>query len=97
MYEVADKYDVVGLKDLVIEKFSIYCRNLWNDPIFTTAAHYVFSTTPDSDKGLRDIVTKTISEHMTELIEKPEVEALLTQFNGLAYGLLKMKTKAGWK
>ncbi|KAI4622193.1 hypothetical protein J4E83_004933 [Alternaria metachromatica] len=97
LYEIADKYDVVGLKELVIEKFKRACHSFWNDPSFAAAAHHVFSTTPEHDKGLRDIVSKTIAEHMTELVKKPEVEALLTEFNGLAFGLLKMKTEAGWK
>jgi len=97
LYEIADKYDVVGLKELVIEKFKRACHSFWNDPSFAAAAHHVFSTTPEHDKGLRDIVSKTIAEHMAELVKKPEVEALLTEFNGLAFGLLKMKTEAGWK
>lgn len=31
------------------------------------------------------------------LLDKPEIEALMTEFNGLAFGLLKEKAKAqGW-
>jgi hypothetical protein len=97
MYELADKYDVVGLKDLVKEKFGRACQNFWDDPIFANAAHHAFSTTPDHDKSLRDIVSKTVAGHMKALVKKPEIEALLTEFNGLAYGLLKMKTDAGWE
>lgn len=96
MYEIADKYDVVGLKDLVEEKFWRTCLNFWNDPAFPVAAHHAFSTTPEHDKGLRDVVSSTISAHMSDLIKKPEIETLLTEFNGLAYGLLKMKAAAGW-
>ena len=97
LYEITDKYDVMGLKDLLAEKFKRACQRFWNEPVFAVAAHHAFSTTPDSDQGLRDIVSATIAAHMTELVKKPEVEALLTEFNGLAVGLLKMKTEAGWK
>lgn len=56
-----------------------------------------FETTPDNDKGLRDLVVKTISDHM-ELLEKPEMDELMLEFNGLAYGLLKSKSKdKGWR
>lgn len=96
MYEIADKYDVAGLKDLVTENFRNACKNFWSSPTFAIAAYYAFSTTPDSDKGLRDIVVKTIADHMAELVKKPEIENLLTEFNGLALGLLKAKTKASW-
>jgi hypothetical protein len=96
MYEIADKYDVVGLKDLAIEKFRRACHHFWNTDEFSVAAHHVFSTTPDHDKGLRDIVSAAISAHMG-LIKKPEVKVLLTEFNGLALGILEEKIiEHGW-
>ena len=96
MYEVGDKYYVSGLKDLAMSKFKIACSVYWNDAKFAEAANYAYSTTPDGDKGLRDIVCKTISDHMS-LMNKPQVEVLMTQFNGLAFGLLKQKAEAnGW-
>lgn len=90
MYEIGDKYNVSGLKELSLHKFQRACGKYWNYPEFAEAANHAFSTTPDDDKGLRDIVCTTISEHMV-LMKEPEVEALLTEFNGLAFGLLKKK------
>ncbi|KAH3919350.1 hypothetical protein HBI56_025590 [Parastagonospora nodorum] len=96
MYEIADKYDVVGLKDLVLEKFKRACVSFWDHDIFSIAAHYAFSTTMENDKGLRDIVSGTISEHM-ELIQKAEIQTLMTEFNGLALGILLIKAdEHGW-
>ncbi|KAI5377061.1 hypothetical protein J4E82_004144 [Alternaria postmessia] len=96
MYEIADKYDAVGLKDLAIEKFKWACQYLWDDDKFSIAADHVFSTTPDHDKGLRDIVSETIGAHMG-LVKKPEVKVLLTEFNGLALGVLEKKIiEHGW-
>jgi hypothetical protein len=96
MYEIGDKYDVLGLKQLALAKFSLACTEHWDSRKFASAAHYAFSTTPESDKGLRDIVTKTISDHM-QILKSPAVEALLTEFNGLAVALLKMRAEElGW-
>jgi hypothetical protein len=96
MYEIGDKYDVLGLKQLSLAKFSLACDEHWNSDQFAPAAHHAFSTTPEDDKGLRDIVTKTIADHM-KLLKKPAVEALLNEFNGLAVSLLKIKGKElGW-
>jgi hypothetical protein len=75
MYEIADKYDVMGLKDLVKAKFTRACQNFWDDPAFAKAAYHAFSTTPGHDKGLRDIISKTIADHMKSLVSKPEIEA----------------------
>jgi len=38
------------------------------------------------------LVSLTISKHM-HLMDKPEVEALVTELNGLAFGLLKLTRK----
>ena len=96
MYEIGDKYDVLGLKQLALAKFSLAYTEHWDSRKFASAAHHTFSTTPESDKGLRDIVTKTISDHM-QILKSPAVEALLTEFNGLAVALLKMRAEElGW-
>ncbi|KAF2823008.1 hypothetical protein CC86DRAFT_469594 [Ophiobolus disseminans] len=96
MCEVADKYDVSGLKDLVKEKFKRACLSLWNDDVFPVAAHHAFSTTMDADTGLRDVVSATITDHM-ELIRKPKVQALLTEINSLYLGILMKKAdEHGW-
>lgn len=96
MYEVGDKYDVTGLKELAREKFLRACVEYWDDDRFAAAANYAFTTTPEDDRGLRDVVSNIISQHM-DLLEKSAVEALLTEFNGLALGLLKARAKdLGW-
>jgi hypothetical protein len=96
IYEIADKYDVHGLKDLAREKFLRASAEFWDSEEFAPAAHYAFSTTPEGDKGLRDVIINIISKHMA-LLNKPVIEALLTEFNGLALGLLKMRANdLGW-
>lgn len=71
MYEIGDKYDVVGFKQLALANFSLACEKYWESQEFASAAHYAFSTTPESDEGLRDIVTKTIADHM-KIIKSPD-------------------------
>ena len=61
MYEIGDKYDVVGLKALSTRKFHRDCQYFWGDSAFPIAAGYALSTTTEEDKGLRNIVGKTIS------------------------------------
>lgn len=96
MYEMADKYNVIGLRDLAQEKFQRAATSHWDSDEFARAAHHAFTTTPEQDKGLRDAVSNIISQHMT-LLKKPAVEALLNEFNGLAVGLLKVHgKKLGW-
>lgn len=88
MYEIADKYSVIGLADLATEKFKLSCLHFWDHDEFAIAAHHAYSTTPDEDEGLRFIVKKTITAHL-ELVKKVNVKTLMAQCNGLALGILE--------
>lgn len=107
MYETGDKYEVVGLKDLAKDKFKASCKHFWRNPSFALAVRHAFSTTVEDDTGLRDIVSATTSEHL-ELVNDPEVGAILAEFNGSALGILRAtfekqerekqeREKSGWK
>ena len=96
MYEIGEKYVVHGLKQLAQDKFERSCTAHWHTSHFAVATHHVFSSTVEDDKGLRDIAVKTISDHIA-ILNNPEVEALLDEFNGLAAGLLREKAaEIGW-
>jgi hypothetical protein len=95
MYEIGDKYHVSGLKELSKAKFVQACYWHWDDEIFGRAADHAFSTTPDNDKGLRDVVCSTISRHVV-LLKKPEIEVLM-ESHGLAFAMVKEKAEqSGW-
>jgi hypothetical protein len=95
-YAIGEQYGVVGLKELCKEKFRCACLHFWNQPAFAVAAHLVFSTTVEDDKCLRDIVSKHIADHI-ELVNKAEIEVLMTEFNSLAFSILKQKVAKGWR
>jgi len=96
MYEIAEKYGVLRLKDLAREKLHHACSHFWSSPSFPLAARHTFSTTPADDKGLRTVVSETIANHM-ELMEEPWVNELLGEFNGLARGILEAGIREhGW-
>jgi hypothetical protein len=78
VYEIADKYDVPTLRKLACEKFERACRIYWNDAQFLVAAAHALSTTPDNDKGLRDIICRVIIVHR-QLLDNQDVEKLLNE------------------
>jgi hypothetical protein len=96
MYVIADKYDVVGLKDLASEKFKLSCGAFWDEDDFATAANYAFLTTMADDRGLRDIVSSTISNHM-EIIHKADIQTLLSENGDLSLAIMLTKVdEHGW-
>jgi hypothetical protein len=94
MYEIADQYDVVGLKELSRGNFKSGCGVFWNDDDFPVAVSYAFLTTVSEDAGLRGVVIDTIAAHM-ELVHKPEIQALVAEFSDLAIGILLKKAGDG--
>ncbi|KAI4667132.1 uncharacterized protein J4E79_001816 [Alternaria viburni] len=96
MYEMGDKYDVKGLKDLARIKFTSICAPLWDDEVFAEAAEHALNTTPDTDVGLREVIRETIVAHI-ELLNKPEIAALLSKHTGFMFGVLRRvaEEKAG--
>ena len=96
MYEIREQFIVQGLKQLAKEKFRVACDEFWRTSAFPQAAHHAFSSTITEDNGLRGIICKIISNHI-ELIKSKAIAALMMEFNGLAYGLLREKVDQGWK
>ncbi|KAI5373451.1 hypothetical protein J4E82_007856 [Alternaria postmessia] len=47
MYEIADKYEVTGLKELACKNLALACLAFWDD----------------EDRGLRDVIIKIVSGH----------------------------------
>jgi hypothetical protein len=88
LYALADKYGIDDLKDLARAKFAEAASKHWNTSSFPSAIQIAYSSMPDSDQGLRDIVIYTISQHM-DLMKKSEIEGLVKKINGLAFGLVE--------
>ncbi|KAF2680489.1 hypothetical protein K458DRAFT_392828 [Lentithecium fluviatile CBS 122367] len=97
IYEVADKYDIESLKELSRIKFSVACPIQWkNSDQFVLAANHAYTTTSDSDDGLRDSIIGTIANRMT-LLNIESVMALLNEDHGLAVGVLEKRAEElGW-
>lgn len=57
------------------------------------AIHVVYSTTPSSDKDMREAVADTLDWH-SHLLDKADIEIAVMDINGLAYELLKRSRRA---
>lgn len=89
MYALGSKYGIKSLKDVALGKFKEAAMYAWNHGDFVEAIGIVYSTTPDGDKGLRDIVTRVLLDHSQVISGKQAVEACIRGIDGLAYDLWK--------
>ena len=93
MYAAAERYGIGGLKALSLDKFKIQLTRHWDAVELAEAIHVVYSSTPPTDKDMREAVADTLGWH-GRLLDKPEIEVAILEINGLAYELLKRSRRA---
>lgn len=94
VFAISIKYQANGLRDLATTKFGEAVKSSWNTRAFAQAIEIVYNSTTDDNKQLRNIVADTIHEHFDDLKYGNDVEAVVSQIPGLAYGLLKRSRKS---
>ncbi|KAH8698146.1 BTB/POZ protein [Phaeosphaeriaceae sp. PMI808] len=77
VYAIAENYDIKPLKDLARVKFEKAADRDWDSPYFPTTISFVYTSTPPSDRGLRDIVIKRSKDHLNALLDSPEFGCMI--------------------
>ena len=88
VYRIAEKYEIMPLKDLAKQKFEKMIKGHWKDPSLPTAIQVIHNTTPSSDRGLRDILTRSIKGHVKELLVKPDFAGIIKSYGDFAIDLI---------
>lgn len=87
VYALADKYDIPELKTLAKAKFSTLVGSSLED--LSTTANAVFTTTPASDLGLRDIVINVCSESVQAALDNESIVSTMEEQGSFALGVLR--------
>jgi hypothetical protein len=88
VYALAEQYAVEGLKVVALGKFRDEARVHWASEDFLQAAELVYTSTPEHDRGLRDVIRNTFNEHRTGLMDRENVKRYLRDVPDLAYDVL---------
>ncbi len=98
VYALADKYDIPDLKSFAKEKFRHRSRLqrawTWTHEDLFAVLDAVYSTTPSSDRGLRDIISAKcaqeigITTHADELRRNPRLREVMTRDATMAFDVL---------
>ncbi|CAD0085118.1 unnamed protein product, partial [Aureobasidium vineae] len=86
LYAMGDKYGIPGLKDLSRSKFQDTLK--YSAAGYAKAIKIAFTSTPESDKGLRHIIIRNLSVHREWIQLAPVMEASVQCFPDLLYALL---------
>jgi speckle-type POZ protein len=84
VYSIADKYDVPMLKSQAREKFEKVAETCWNMDDFPHALTEIYSSTPRTDRGLRDLAVEIVCRQIKTLLEKQDFQTVLDETLGLA-------------
>jgi hypothetical protein len=90
MYALGDKYQVEGLCNTAKEKFRSCLHHHAHSEDFIAATQAIYSTTPDSNRGLRDVVVSAFrSQFRVDITQIPGVEEKLDTIDELSFALIK--------
>lgn len=72
VYAIAEKYCMPMLKSLAVQKFKSHVSQSWtiDDDAkldFLDAIEYIYDSTPDHDRGLRDLAVSITKQHSKDL------------------------------
>jgi len=69
IYAIAERRLIPSLKALARSKFVEQIRGLWPVPGFPLVAYKVFNSTPETDRGLRDVVLELCVDHAADVVK----------------------------
>ncbi|KAK4694427.1 hypothetical protein P7C71_g3156, partial [Lecanoromycetidae sp. Uapishka_2] len=87
MYAMGDKYDMQNLKLLAEEKFAVSITKSPDD--FIASIVTVYTSTPDSDRGLRGLVAGYAVYHWKKLFSMPDFQKAIAQNLGVVNDIIE--------
>ena len=90
VYALAEKYDIPALKQLARHKFEMSAACYYDAPELADAIEYVYTSTVDSDRGLRDVILQLFRSH-PQLANTQDIFAVLKETPTLALDLWKVE------
>ncbi|KAL9117305.1 MAG: hypothetical protein Q9187_006161 [Circinaria calcarea] len=93
MYALADKYEIWALKELAKQKSINALEEDWSGESFLTALEIVWTTTPYSDRGLRDCFLTAITTHKLDLYKREGFMEAVRAVDELAADIVDVEWK----
>lgn len=89
VYQIADKYGVPKLKDRAKEKFEKANETCWEMDDFPMTITKAYSSTPKTDRGLRDPLIRTALNHIDCLHKTEDFMQVLEETVGFGADLIR--------
>ncbi len=87
VYSIGEKYLISGLKSLALEKFEAAAKEHWGRTDFLNAVREAYSSTLETDRGLKNAVIAALYKH-SDLLDQEEGQQVFQELHMLAYDVL---------
>ncbi|KID95710.1 hypothetical protein MAJ_08356, partial [Metarhizium majus ARSEF 297] len=88
VYQLADYFEVDGLKDYALQKFQAKITKLWVSEVFVDCIRDVYRSTSDEKCKMRGAVVYVVHQHVSELWGKGPFKELLREGGDFAVDLM---------
>ncbi|KAI1502474.1 hypothetical protein F5X99DRAFT_156131 [Biscogniauxia marginata] len=88
VYTTADFFLMDELKAYALDKFKSKLQQLWVSELFVDCIREVYSSTNESDEGIRGAVVQAAKEHLNDLWLKKPFQALVREVGEFAVDLV---------
>lgn len=91
VYALADLFRIEELKKLSVRKFEeqIGKQNLWSSEAFADCIREVYTTTPDQDLLMRNVVVQVVVAHIKDLSKRKWIQDLIRDEGDFAVDLFQ--------
>lgn len=89
VYALAEKYNLPGLKELAAKKFR---RDACKCPLkgLAAIARETYTSTPSSDRGMRDLVIQICETHLDQIMEARDLEVVMEENEDFGADMFKV-------
>ena len=91
VYALAEKFGITGLKELAKEKFEVMANESWDDSGYLEAMHEVYTSTVESDRGLRNVIVQAFRRN-PDMALRDEVQRVVQHTAPLAWDLYRVSS-----
>ncbi|CEI62036.1 unnamed protein product [Fusarium venenatum] len=96
MYQIADKYAMSTLKTFAQGKFSTSIKQDWEEGEFPDTISLVYTSTPSTDRELRDIAVITSLNNLSILIDRDDFKTELASNADFAIDIIRFQGNESW-
>ncbi len=89
VYAIAEKYGIAELKEMAKAKFQGRAECLLSAKEFPEIIRELYRSTPSSDRGLRDIVSRFCAQQGRTIIDNPDFNAIIVEIGEFGLDLLR--------